>query len=152
MTADTIRCYVRTNLFTDDELQLDEASYSNTVSQTYLSSSSLTAAWGVYTTVSVAPTTDTSSDVNQGGYDFVSSRTTPTDASPPPQQRCSRLLLQHPEGGEPQAMVLRLLLPVVGDPPQHAPDPNVKALTAALSKGVRNGHSLEPASAPELPR
>ena len=29
MTADTIRSYVRTNLFTDDELQLDEASYSN---------------------------------------------------------------------------------------------------------------------------
>ena len=29
MTADTIRYYVRQTLFTDDELQLDEASYSN---------------------------------------------------------------------------------------------------------------------------
>ena len=29
MTANTIRSYVRTNLFTNDELQLDEASYSN---------------------------------------------------------------------------------------------------------------------------
>ena len=27
MTADTIRSYVRKNLFTDNELQLDEASY-----------------------------------------------------------------------------------------------------------------------------
>ena len=29
MTADTIRSYVRTNLFTDDKLQLEKASYSN---------------------------------------------------------------------------------------------------------------------------
>ena len=29
MTANTIRSYVQTNLFTDNELQLDEASYSN---------------------------------------------------------------------------------------------------------------------------
>ena len=29
MTADTIRSYDQTNLFTDDELQLDGASYSN---------------------------------------------------------------------------------------------------------------------------
>ena len=29
MTADTIRSYDRTNLVTDDELQLDKASYSN---------------------------------------------------------------------------------------------------------------------------
>ena len=29
MTADTIRSYVQTHLFTDDELQLDEVSYSN---------------------------------------------------------------------------------------------------------------------------
>ena len=29
MTADTIRSYVRTNLFTNDELQIDEANYSN---------------------------------------------------------------------------------------------------------------------------
>ena len=29
MTANMIRSYDRTNLFTDDELQLDKASYSN---------------------------------------------------------------------------------------------------------------------------
>ena len=29
MTADTIRSFVQINLFTDDKLQLEEASYSN---------------------------------------------------------------------------------------------------------------------------
>ena len=32
VTADAIRSYAQTNLFTKDELQLDEASYSNTPS------------------------------------------------------------------------------------------------------------------------
>ena len=33
VTDDTIWSYVQTNLYTDDELQLDEASYSNRQSQ-----------------------------------------------------------------------------------------------------------------------
>ena len=36
MTDNTIRSYVQTNLFTDDKLLLDEASYSNTPSFVYI--------------------------------------------------------------------------------------------------------------------
>ena len=36
MTDDTIRYYVQTNLFTNEELHLDEASYSNTPSFFYI--------------------------------------------------------------------------------------------------------------------
>ena len=71
---------------------------------------------------------------------------------PPPPTEVRSVSSIAPGGVKLQDLVPQPLLLVVRAPPQPEPDPDAEAPTAAQPKGVSNGGTHVPASAPYSPR